>query len=162
MQLQFVEKHLDFDASIPRQFDSFRDPEIVYVGANITDTYETGGSSVTRQGMLIWPPPAAKTSLRYSYTYLHEALADDTASYNGVPESVQDLIVDRAFLYCLTSSIKNDPTRAKDVRADYRLEFAREILQDQPSFRRLIPRMSGSSRRLRSPWARWDKQEVTL
>jgi hypothetical protein len=162
LRLEFVEKHLDFDAVVPRQFDTFRDPEVAYVGANLTDTYTTGGDVVTRPGIMIWPPPAAKTSLQYSYTYLHPALTSDTDSYRGVPESVQDLIVDRSFLYCLTSSIKNDPARAKEVRGDYRLEFAREVQQDVPAFRRLIPRLSGSRRRIRSPWARWDDQEVTL
>lgn len=161
LKLEFVERHLDFDASIPRQFDVFRDPEVVYAGGTVMNTFDSTGSSEDPQpGIMIWPPPAAATPLTYSYIYKHAALTSDTDTYAGVPEAITDLIVDRAFLYCLTSSLRNDPKRASQVRSDFQRDEARERREDRPALRRRIPRLFGSPSGIRNPWANWNSQSI--
>ncbi len=160
LQLEFVERHIDFDRMLPRQTDSFRDPEVAYVGSTVTNTQETGQSLVKRVGMMVWPPPSDKTELEYSFVRRHPTLTNATDELEGVPPHIEDLVVDRAHLYCLTSSIQNDIERAREVRADFRADMKNAMEEDEPALRRRLPRAPRIRHRFGDPWRRWDSRQI--
>lgn len=159
LQLDFVERHVAFDRAVPRQFDRTGQPEWVYVGGSVTSTYDTDQATAgtTGIGMMVWPLPNERTKLDYSYVYRHPELVNATDTLAGVPDRIVDLIVDRAWLYMLTSNAESDPALANQVRADWDAEYAEAKRQMRTDpLRRRIPHRGFR----RSPWAEWDQQEI--
>lgn len=162
IRLAEVERHIAFDSLVPRDFDSFQaNPDLVYVGSTVTDT-AASGTGTQGMGMMIWPPQSARVVIHYSYQYAHAALSAATDTFAGVPNHVSDLIVDRAFLSCLTSNIQNDPERAIQVRRDFLvdLERAKSHKRRQPNRRRVLVPFGERGRRLH-PNIRWTTREIS-
>ncbi len=163
LRLEFVDRHYDFDRWIPRSFDVFHDrPQEVYVGGTVSDTATSTTASVNRgMGMMIWPPNTSDISLDFSYAYRYADLSDATDEWPGVTEEVADLVVDRAFLYCLTSNIQNDPQRAREVRVDLRIDLATAKSNDRSDpNRRRVAHGFGSSSATSHANTRWNTAQI--
>lgn len=162
IRLEFVQRNLIADSYQPRSYDRTQSqPELVMVGGGGTTTY-TGEATTATSGTLmrIWPPPSEAIILNYSYMREHAALSETTDSLLGVPETVIDLITQKAFYYGLISNLENDPRRADLVRRDYELDLVRVYAAYRPDpYRRNVPSMHGSSR-LRNPYRRWPSTTV--
>lgn len=163
VRLVEVERDLEYDSFLPRDFDAFQPiPDVVYTGGTVTDTYNTDyyESGETGMGMMIWPPPSERVVLHYSYVYRHPKMSAATDTLIGVPDSIISLIVDRSFYYCLTSNVEADKDRAAEVRRQLNTDMGISVLADRPAVNRrriMRPVCAGSGVH---PNARWSSREV--
>jgi hypothetical protein len=113
---------------------------VVYVGSQITPTYETGTSSLlTTLGMLIHPVPASAYLLHYSYRYRHGTLVNDGDELN-IPDHIADEIVGLAMARAWRTHIGNDPKLSDEMESSSlrRLDRKASRTSAQPMRRRTL------------------------
>lgn len=118
----------DFDRLFPQEALQFQEfPNEVAVGGQVVPTALGVGSVTAGIGIRFYPPNSSDLVLQYTYVRRPETLSDDTDSLTGVPDEIQDLIVQVAFETANRGNIEDDPDKAD------RLEISNERL-----FRELV------------------------
>lgn len=121
LELCFVPRQHGFDSVVQRYHESFSDsPRVVYVGAQITSTYDRdqASSGDTGLGMLLYPTPESELALHYSYRYRHADMTETTDTLVGVPNHVVDQIIELAVAKTYISHIGNDINLGAKIRDD--------------------------------------------
>lgn len=145
IRFETIDTFDDFERLIPRdalRFSQF--PEVVAVGGQIVPTTNKKVKTTPGIGVWIWPPPNKNVLLRYSYVLSPPVLANDTDQLIGVPQEVQDLVVNTALEEALSSNIENDPQRAQVVRTQNEADYMQLSMSDRRDRgRRHIPQPFG-------------------
>lgn len=162
-----VDKHITFDSVIPRPHGSTSgNPSTVYVGSSVVGTafnVTQGSDTVTARtsiGMMVYPVPDSDILLRYSYQKKADALSGETDILAGVPDTVEDHIVDVAFEKALYDNVEDDSRRAIRLRDRNaaRLEKLLELDEPARNRRKVLTPFGGHVQA--HPNTRWDSREV--
>jgi hypothetical protein len=117
----FQEHESDFRTLIPRPFEDYGSmPRVAFIGGtgNVTSSNTTSGTptGAVRNLIKLWPIPGTEELLNYRYVYRQADLSAETDSVDGVPQTVEDLIIQLAYARQL-QSIQADPTRGLQMEA---------------------------------------------
>lgn len=160
VRFETVDGFDDFDRAYPQDSERFSEfPETVAVGGSFLSTSRStfGTQTVAPAagvGVRVFPPPSSDVLLRYSYVRRAPALAADADELVGVPDEVQDHVVNWAFYNALYSNIEDDAPRARAARVDLEAEYRALADADRVDVgRRYVP-PPFSSRRAPG-WRRW-------
>ena len=133
VKVQFIDRTETFDTYIPTaHLEDSDSPDLVIVGGQVTSTFEYGVGSASRAlGLMVWPLPTEAYVLSYSYRYLQPDLSATTDTIDA-PNSIVDLIVDKATARMYRSAVSNDPDMAERIEADVARRYQRLLHQDSP------------------------------
>ena len=129
LHLQFVPREHRFPTRPHQRIST--SIETVYVGSTITATYVTNSASAgsTGLGIMLDTVPSSVLRLDYSYRYRHPEMTLTTDTLVGVPDHIQDVIVDTAFAKLSGTVVMNDPDLANVNRITAEANRARIVRQ---------------------------------
>lgn len=158
-----------FASQIPRFHENEDTPaEVLRVGGVIEPTLDSGsgGSAAFMTRVALWPVPTAESpteesnyQIEYDYTRARQDLTGVASTLDGVPVSVEDLIVDLAYARSHLAGVGSDPQLGslleKQVLArTERIRSGRRPGRGERHPIRSIEHASGSRRRPTSGWGR--------
>lgn len=127
MEIYQEDEH-DFRRLVPRPYDQYGEqPRVAFLGGTLTSTV-TNSSLLTGteyNAIRIWPVPGTEEILHYRYVKRQGDLSAATDTVDGVPLSVEDLVVQLAYARQL-QSIQKDPQRGFEMESRVLAEVDRK------------------------------------
>ena len=145
--LRFTEDEIFTDRANPKASDEQGDVRSVVVGGTTTASFDrdTDTAGTVGMRMRVLPVPIEDTMLFYTYVYRHPGMTAATDELADVPDYIIGLIVDHAWLDCLSGNIESDPERAKAVGDQLRFDMMIAERDDRtaPNRRRVLRSRGG-------------------